>query len=429
MGSAWGHGAERSLGAIALAAYLLLLAPAALAAPPGNDDFEDASALSAGVPVAATGTNVEATREEGEPFLLFGAGHSIWYEWEATGTDFVTVGTCGSAFEAEVGIYTGSAVNALSKIADNSDGGPGCASNGRQATFKAVNGTTYKIGVDGNGFYLPEWPKPVTEGAVALQVDATPTPPNDAFSSAAELVGSVEEEPGEPPFYFASARGYNWGASKETDEPEHAGDPGGASVWFNWTAPATGIARLSSQGNWFEPLLAIYGGSALNALTPLASGGFLGIEEVPVTAGTIYRIAVDGKRDSGSGEADTAGFTLMLNMQLPPGFGQAPSPGPTPTAAGADTTPPDTTIRRHALKRRPPIWVFNFESTEAGSTFRCKLDKGRFRRCGVRWRYGHLAPARHALRVFAVDAAGNADPSPAVARFAVPAKPKAQGRY
>ena len=34
-------------------------------------------------------------------------GHSVWFEWKAPSTGFVTVGTCGSDFTTATSIYTG----------------------------------------------------------------------------------------------------------------------------------------------------------------------------------------------------------------------------------------------------------------------------------------------------------------------------------
>ena len=53
--------------------------------------------------------------------------------------------------------------------------------------------------------------------------------PNDAFADAAVLVGGN-----------AAANGSNQNATKEDGEPAHAGDDGGHSVWWQWTAPANG---------------------------------------------------------------------------------------------------------------------------------------------------------------------------------------------
>jgi hypothetical protein len=38
--------------------------------------------------------------------------------------------------------------------------------------------------------------------------------------------------------------GFNWGATTETNEPDHSGHSGGLSVWYRWTAPANGSFEL-----------------------------------------------------------------------------------------------------------------------------------------------------------------------------------------
>ena len=268
------------LAAFAAAIWCLVLGVPGAAAAPVNDHFADREVLSGPLPIAVTRSNVEATREEGEPFLITGKGRTIWFEWEAQSTGFTTVGTCETDFHTQVGVFTGTAVNGLTAVADGFSGGPGCptAYSGSQATFKAEAGTVYKIVADGDGFYLPPSPPPSGEGSISLQVEATPPPPNDDFADAAVLPGRIEEEPGAPPFYFASTTGYNWGAGKEPGEPDHAGDPGGASVWYRWTPPATGMARFSAQGNWFKTLISVYEGQSLASLSQLASGESLGVD-------------------------------------------------------------------------------------------------------------------------------------------------------
>lgn len=413
---------------------LVLGVPGAFGAPPANDDFVDREVLSGSLPISVARSNVEATREDGEPFVPFGKGRTIWFEWEAQETGFTTVGTCESGFPTQVGVYTGTAVNGLTLVADSSSGGPGCPTpyNGRQVTFRAEAGTVYKIVADGDGFYFPPSPPPSGEGLIPLQIEATPPPANDDFDDAAVLGGRIEEEPDTPPWYFGSATGYNWGADKQPDEPDHAGDPGGASVWYTWTAPVSGVARFSAQGNWFKTLISVYEGDSLATLSHLASGDFLGIDDVPVTAGTTYRIAVDGKRDSGSGEASTALFWLyvtMYDLQLPAKESSTPPPGP-PTA---DTSPPETSFVRvsHTKQRTAPsprTKAFAFVSSEAPSTFRCRLDDRPFTACDPPRTYRNLKPGRHRFEVFAIDAAGNADPTPAVARFKIRTPKKAIGR-
>ena len=81
----------------------------------------------------------------GEPNLL-GGTHSIWWSWAAPKGGSVTVSTVGSSFDTVLGIYTGSAVNALTLVASNDDSG----GNGTSLlTFNATSGVVYRIRVDG----------------------------------------------------------------------------------------------------------------------------------------------------------------------------------------------------------------------------------------------------------------------------------------
>ena len=57
-----------------------------------------------------------------------------------------------------------------------------------------------------------------------------------------------------------------------------------------------------------------------------------------------------------------------------------------------------------------------FTSSEAGSEFMCKLDKRRFKPCGSPFKK-NVDVGKHKFRVFAIDQAGNQDPTPAKAKF------------
>ena len=85
-------------------------------------------------------------------------------------------------------------------------------------------------------------------------------PPNDAFADAIEI--SAED---------GFRTGSTVGATKETGEPAHAGNPGGHSIWFSWTAPADGTYVFSTAGSLFDTLLAVYTGTDVGALTEVAS--------------------------------------------------------------------------------------------------------------------------------------------------------------
>jgi Ca2+-binding RTX toxin-like protein len=110
-------------------------------------------------------------------------------------------------------------------------------------------------------------------------------------------------------------------------------------------------------------------------------------------------------------EAAPNSFQLLPDFPIPP-------PPPPPPAPPVDRTAPKTRIlQRPAVKltttkpRRRV--VVRFGSSESGSRFRCRLDRQPYRGC-VSPRAYLLRPGRHTIRIFAVDAAGNADPTPAV---------------
>ena len=85
-------------------------------------------------------------------------------------------------------------------------------------------------------------------------------PANNNFSAAQTISGAS-----------GSTTGTNVGANKEPGEPNHAGNKGGASVWYSWTAPQTGPVTISTFGSSFDTLLGVYTGSSVSSLTTIAS--------------------------------------------------------------------------------------------------------------------------------------------------------------
>ena len=116
-------------------------------------------------------------------------------------------------------------------------------------------------------------------------------PANDNFASAQLLPGSS-----------GTVSSSNVGATKETGEPSHASNAGGASVWFKWTATAAGTATFNTIGSSFDTLLAVYVGSKVSALKAVANGSNDDISDsettsqvsISVASGVTYFIAVDG---------------------------------------------------------------------------------------------------------------------------------------
>jgi hypothetical protein len=91
----------------------------------------------------------------------------------------------------------------------------------------------------------------------------------------------------------------NRAASREPDEPLHAGKPGGKSVWYKWIAPMTGVATVGTRGSTFDTLLAVYEGTVLSNLQAVAfdedRGGFFtsGVRFNAIKDRE-YEIAIDG---------------------------------------------------------------------------------------------------------------------------------------
>ncbi len=144
-------------------------------------------------------------------------------------------------------------------------------------------------------------------GSVASQtvklVVNIPPPANDNFQQSAPLPG-----------LNAALITSNISGSVEPGEPPHAGRPGGASVWWSWTAPVSGRAAISTTGSSFDTLLAVYLGDSLSGLNVVAQnddepgGASTSRVEFDAIAGKNYRIAVDGFAGA-SGE-------LKLNLFL-----------------------------------------------------------------------------------------------------------------
>lgn len=117
---------------------------------------------------------------------------------------------------------------------------------------------------------------------------------NDSFAGALPIEGAS-----------GSVTGTTAGATKEPGEPAHAGNGGGASIWFRWTAPGTGLATFDTCGSDFDTLLAAYTGSSVGGLTEAASNddswfgcptpfGTQSRIQFLAVAGVTYQFAVDG---------------------------------------------------------------------------------------------------------------------------------------
>lgn len=284
----------------------------AFAAPPANDNLANAQVISGNSGTSAAINNSEATQQGGEPAHAWNlGGKSIWFKYVAPGNGVVNLDTGPSTCDTILAVYRGTSLADLKFVAANDDvvRASGSASSSELA-FGAQQGATYYIAVDGfrdaSGF--------VATGSIVLRHQFSNVPVNDNFGTSGN--------------YDLSASGYqqnfcftNVGAGKQVNEPNHAANIGGRSVWMQMgvvgsrsftfkleaksiTDPAAGI----------DTTFAIYKGTTLGNLTPVTSvsipAGKVGSLTVKANSGEIIQLAVDGF-NSGVG-APTGNFLLSF---------------------------------------------------------------------------------------------------------------------
>ena len=267
-----------------------------------NDTFAEAKILGPAIPATATGTTAGATKEAGEP--AHGSGgpfSSLWFRLDADRTGIVTLSTAGSAFDTVLAVYKGSELGKLTKLAANNDAGVGIRTSLLQ--FSMVAGTTYFIAIDGNAG---------ATGAYVLTATGSPlsqAPVNDMADLPTSLGNGVS---------FTQS-GSLLGATAQSGEPALARLPATRSVWFTYTAPATGRLVVDTIGSDFNSVLGVYSGTVgvfsslklLAANDDIATGNLQSLVSLPVTSGATYIIKVDGRKSS------TGSYTLRGTFSAP----------------------------------------------------------------------------------------------------------------
>ena len=135
-------------------------------AVPANDNFANAFVLNlnGNTTTTSTGYNSQATKETGDPRQGDNpGGRSVWWVWTAPSVGTVTIDTGkentsthvtdissgqSSYFDTTLGVYTGSSLSNLTRVADNDDINPGVVQVSR-LSFTSIAGTTYYVCVDG----------------------------------------------------------------------------------------------------------------------------------------------------------------------------------------------------------------------------------------------------------------------------------------
>lgn len=251
----------------------------------GGDMFVSATALSGDSP-RDIANNSKATLQTGEPVHGGSSGvvggKSLWWKWRASVTGTLVVSTAGSSIDTLLGIYIGDSVESLTRLGADNDSGPDATS---LLTIQVVTGSTYYIAVDGyNG----------ESGDIVLKLDAVtyPTtsdgrPHNDDFENAEILSGS-----------YTTSVGYTDDSTAGTNDYFGSSFSENRSIWWAWTAPASGKVTMSTDGSSFRTFLAVMADPDGSGDRWVASASDLTSTAATVTfqvvKGVTYYITVDG---------------------------------------------------------------------------------------------------------------------------------------
>ena len=158
----------------------------------------------------------------------------------------------------------------------------------------------------------------------------------DKFGDAADLSGAIVADfihPQDDTGGFNLSQTFSTvGATKEVGEPNHAGQPGGASYWYSYNATGNGTVQFDTTGSAFNTILAIYKNikparpADFSSLTNVGSAyttnyvqqGQPVVTVSNVVSNTKFYIAVDGYQGA-SGNA-------RLNVTLTPPCPRRPTP-------------------------------------------------------------------------------------------------------
>src|SRR5258706_1417922 len=99
--------ARASVVLLVIAAVLMLVVPVANAAPPSNDNFNNATAIS--LPYNATEDTSEATEDVNDPQFCNGSqAATVWYSLTVAESLMINANTFGSGYNASITVVTGS---------------------------------------------------------------------------------------------------------------------------------------------------------------------------------------------------------------------------------------------------------------------------------------------------------------------------------
>lgn len=192
-------------------------------------------------------------------------------------------------------------MNSLLSVANGSNDNHTSPDLTSQVVFEVQAGSIYYIAVDSVSLE-PD------QGKVYLSYSAVGSSGGDAFAACGTLNG-----------FSDSSSASNAFATRESGEPMHAGEPGGKSVWWCWTAPGNGLVSITTEQSTIPTLVGVYIGPEVTSLLEVVSfDDPLRADKSSMTfeakAGTTYRIAVDGAVQNG----EVASGIIFIQLGLAP---------------------------------------------------------------------------------------------------------------
>jgi uncharacterized repeat protein (TIGR01451 family) len=320
----------------------------------GNDNYISALGSPACTPgVISVGAVYDSNlSNQGYPYGV------IWGNAPNTCTDSVTGADKVTCFSDSASFLTMLAPGALITAAGIIEGGTSQATPhvaGAVAVLRAVfpseTLTQTQTRLTGSGVMITDSRNGIIKPRLNLLAAARPA--NDLFANRSSITGTS-----------GSASGTSLLATKETGEPNHVGNSGGSSIWWKWTAPSAGQVSLDTKVSGFDTALAVYTGSSVSALVPIASnytaGGMSNLL-FEAKAGTEYEIAVDGA----NGAAGSAILNWSLNTTAAANLSVNLS-GPT---AATDGTPAGFTLKISNAGPQAATNVVTTITLPAGASF------------------------------------------------------------
>lgn len=259
---------------------------------PANDDLASARSISGSTGTVADQRYRGATYQPGESLLLDecggcgwseGAhGASVWYRWTAPASGTVRFQNDDNGAGAWLSLYSGGGtVGALEPVGEPVIGTPNRAYGGTTLDRQVTAGTTYHLRYSentGDG-------EPVTlRWSLTSGTPGWPAgPSNDDVADAVVLTGPS-----------GTAQGTDRWSTLEPGEPNRVERPLPWSVWYRWTAPASGRLTVGTGPEDSSALVNVYAGTpgSLSLVPPLGVGQPDRRPTVEVTQGQTYRVQV-----------------------------------------------------------------------------------------------------------------------------------------